>query len=182
MLSRNEALELIKNYTKKENNVKHMLAVAAIMAAIAQKLGHDSQKYELTGLLHDIDYEMTTPEQHGLAAEKILSGKVEDEIIHAIKSHNFEMSHIIPSTTMEKALVAADAVSGLVIAAALVMPSKKLDDVKLETLIGKFKSKDFARAVNRNKIKICEQIGIPLEEFLQLALDALKSVHEQLGL
>ena len=184
MMSREEAIRLVGENVSNEKIVLHMIAVSAIMKALARRLGGDERLWELVGLLHDIDYEMTRrdPKRHGLEAESILGDRVPSEVIRAIKAHNFENTGVAPESDLEKALIAADAVSGLVIASALVMPSKKLEEVRVETLERKFKQKDFARNVSRERIRFCEQLGIPLREFLEISLNALKEISSDLGL
>jgi len=107
---------------------------------------------------------------------------VPEEVIKAIKTHNFRHTGVMPETIMEKALIASDAVSGLLVACALVMPSKKLVDVKVETVTKKFKDKDFARGADRERILVCEDIGIPKEKFFEIALNGLKTISTQIGL
>ncbi|RLF09908.1 MAG: phosphohydrolase [Thermoprotei archaeon] len=184
MLSRQEALRLVKERVKKENFVKHMLAVEAIMRALAKELGGDEELWGLAGLLHDLDFEETTsnPSLHGVKACLLLEGLVPEEVLRAIRAHNYEHTGVKPETAMEKALVAADAASGLLVACALVMPNKRLEEVKLETVIRKFKAKDFARGVSRERILMCEQLGLSKERFLSIALEALKSIAGELGL
>ena len=182
--SRNEALKIVRENVANERIVLHMIAVSAIMKALARHFGEDEKTWELVGLLHDIDYEKTKndPARHGLEAEEILKGKISEEILRAIKSHNFENTGVNPESRMEKALIAADAVSGLIIASALVMPHKKLEEVRVETLEKKFKQKDFARNVSRERILFCEQIGLPKDKFFEIALNALKEISGELGL
>jgi putative nucleotidyltransferase with HDIG domain len=184
MLTRDEALSLVKKNVSKRNIVYHMLAVEAIMRNVAKHFGENEEVWGLIGLLHDIDYEKTeaTPEKHSLLAEEILKGIVPDEIIKSIKTHNFKHTGIMPENRMEKALIASDAISGLLVACALVMPSKKLADVKVETVAKKFKDKDFARGAERERILICEEIGIPREKFFEIALNGLKSIAKDIGL
>jgi putative nucleotidyltransferase with HDIG domain len=184
MLKRDEALSLVRKNITKRNIVYHMLAVEAIMRSVARYLGEDENKWGLIGLLHDVDYEKTeaTPEKHSLLAEEILRGMVPDEFIKSIKTHNFRYTGIKPENKMEKALIASDAISGLLVACALVMPSKKLADVKVETVIKKFRDKDFARGAERERILICEEIGILREKFFEIALDGLKNVAAEIGL
>jgi putative nucleotidyltransferase with HDIG domain len=184
MMTHAQALELVKKNVAKNNVVYHMIAVEAIMNASAKQLGEDKDRWGLIGLLHDIDYEKTetTPEQHSLLAENMLKDVVDADMIRAIKSHNFEYTGTKPETKMEKALIAADAVSGLLIACALVMPSKKLADVKVESVGKKFKDKDFARGADRERMLFCEQIGIPREKFFEVALNGLKESASQIGL
>ncbi len=184
MLTREEALSLVKKNVTKRNIVYHMLAVEAIMRSLAKHFGEDEYLWGLTGLLHDIDYGKTegTPEKHGILAEEILKELVPKELDRAIKAHNFQHTHIKPETRMEKALIACDAVSGLLVACALVMPSKKLADVKVKTVMKKFKDKDFARGANRERILFCEEIGVPIEKFFENALTGLKNISTEIGL
>jgi len=184
MITTEEALNLVKKNVAKRNVVYHMLAVEAIMRSLAKHLGEDEHLWGLTGLLHDIDYEKTegTPEKHGVLAEEILKGLVPEELIRAVKAHSFQYTHIKPETKMEKALIACDAVSGLLVACALVMPSRKLADVKVETVMKKFKDKDFARGADRERILLCEEIEIPIEKFFEIALNGLKNTSAEIGL
>jgi len=184
LLTRDEALRLVKANVSKRNVIYHMLAVEAIMRSVAKHYGEDETKWGLVGLLHDVDYERTetSPERHTLVAEEILKDKVPEEFIRAVKTHNFRYTGVKPEARMEKALVACDAISGLLVACALVMPSKKLADVKVETVAKKFKDKDFARGVERDRVLVCEEIGIPKEKFFEIALDGLKLVAPEIGL
>ncbi len=188
MLSRNEALGLIDQYIKNEKLKKHMLAVEAIMRALARKLGKDEKLWGLVGLLHDIDYELAHEKgedwmkYHGILAEEILKGKLPNEALHAIKAHNFENTGVKPQSDLDYALIASDSISGLIIACALVMPNKKLEEVKIETIAKKFKSKDFCRRIKREHITYCEKLGLKLGEFFELSLNALKEIASDLGL
>ena len=183
-LTRDEAYNLVESKIKRKNIVKHMLAVEAIMKSLAEYFGEDKEIWGLTGLLHDVDFEEVGENfsMHGLKAEEILKGLVPDEVIQAIKAHNYEYTGVQPKTWMEKALIAADAVSGLLVACALVMPSKKLEEVKISTLNKKFKQKDFARNVDRNRINFCEEIGLSKEKFFEIALNGLKKISQTLGI
>lgn len=184
MLTRDEALKLVQKNVTKRNVIYHMLAVEAIMRNTAKYFREDEDQWGLIGLLHDIDYEKTenTPEKHTLFAEEILKGFVTDQFIKSIKTHNFRHTNMMPENRMEKTLIAGDAISGLLVACALVMPSKKLKDVKVETVAKKFKDKDFARGAERERILFCEEIGIPREKFFEIALNALKNIATQIGL
>ena len=184
MLKRKEALNLIKENVAKRNIVYHMIAVEAVMRSLARFLGEDEDLWGLTGLVHDIDYEKIGDawEKHGVLAEEILNGMVSEEVIRAIKAHNFERTNVAPESRMEKGLIACDAISGLLVACALVMPSKKMAEVKTKTIKKKFKDKDFARGVNRERILFCEKIGVPKEKFFQIALDGLKKYAAKIGL
>jgi len=184
MLSRVEALELVKKNVSKKNVIFHMIAVEAIMRGLAKHLSVNEDKWAMAGLLHDIDYERTetTPERHSLLAEDLLKGYVDADIIRAVKVHNFEHTNVLPESMMEKALIAADAISGLLVACALVMPSKKLVDVNVGSVARKFKDKDFARGADRERMLFCEQIGIPRDKFFEVALNGLREAASQIGL
>jgi len=185
MLTREEALTLVKKNITKRNTLYHMIAVEAIMKSLARHLSENEELWGLTGLLHDIDYEKTegNPEKHALLSEKILDNfDVPEEIVRAIKAHNFHYTNVKPQNTMEKALIACDAISGLLVACALVMPSKKLAEVKVDTVAKKFRDKSFARRVERERILFCEEFMIPRKMFFKLALDGLKAVSSEIGL
>ena len=185
MLTRDEAFVLVKKNVTKKNSIFHMVAVEAIMKSIAKHLGENERLWALTGLLHDIDYEKTenNPKNHSLLSEKILGDfDVPEEVVRAIKAHNCVHSHIKPENNLEKALIACDAISGLLVACALVMPSKKLAEVKVNTIGKKFKDKSFARGVNRERILFCEEIGIPKKPFFKLSLDGIRVVSSEIGL
>ncbi len=184
-MDREEALKLLKENVKTENLIKHMIAVEAIMRKLAKELGENEDLWGLTGLLHDIDFEKTKndPKKHGIIGAEMLEGKVPKDVIRAIRRHNFDNNgENPPETKMEIGLIAADALSGLLVASALVMPHKKIEEVKVSTLINKFKDKSFARRVSREKIKYCEKLGISLERFFEIGIEALKEVSSELGL
>ena len=183
-MNREEALKLIKENVKRRNIVYHMLAVEAIMRALARNLNGDEELWGLTGLLHDLDFDKTmeNPERHGLLTAEMLRGKVPREVLRAIIAHNYERTGVKPETPMEKALIASDAISGLIIACALVMPSKKLSEVKVRTIKRKFKDKTFARGARRDRIMVCEELGLSRDEFFRIALEALQSISKDIGL
>lgn len=184
MISRAEAFSLLTKYLRDDKLIKHSLAVEAILVDMAKKLGKNKELWGVTGLLHDLDYEYTMrePEKHANISAQILGGLLPDDCVNAIKAHNYMHTDYIPTTTLDKALIAADAVSGLVIATALVMPSKKLSEVKTETLINKFNDNSFAKGCNRSRIELCLDAGIDVEEFLALSLNALKNIADELSL
>ncbi len=183
MLTREEALQLVKEHVQKENLIKHVLAVEAIMKECAEFLGEEKEKWDLVGLLHDIDFdEIEHPKYHGMIAADILKDKVDEEILNAIKSHNFENTSVMPQSKMEHCLIAADAISGLVIACAMMMPSKKLEEVKVDSIKKKYKQKDFARNCSRENMLYCEKAGIPLDKFFEISLIALQGIAPDLGL
>lgn len=183
-MRREEALALVKKRVSRRNWVNHMLAVEAIMRGLAERFGEDGEKWGLLGLLHDVDFEETenAPDRHGLRAEEMLKGNVPEDVLRAIKAHNHEHTGVKPESRMEKALIAADAVSGLIVASALVMPSKKVGEVTVETLLKKFKQRDFARGVDRTRVGVHEEINLSREEFFEIALNSLKRIGDSIGL
>jgi putative nucleotidyltransferase with HDIG domain len=182
MLERETALDLIRKYVTKENNIKHMIAVGAIMRSVASRLNEDANKWEMVGILHDIDYEICTgPEDHTIKAKDLLKDVVDAEIVEAIMAHNFENTKVPIDSRLKIGLVACDAASGLVLACALVMPSKRIVDVKLESVIKKFRSKDFAKGVSRERISRCTELGLSLEEFIALALAGMNDLSMKSG-
>jgi len=184
MLTREEALSLVNRNVKKRNIVYHMIAVEAIMRRLARYFGQDENLWGLTGLLHDVDYEKIGDdwERHGVLAGEILKDMVPEEVKRAIKAHNFERTGVNPDSRMEKALICCDSISGLLVACALVMPSKKLAEVKVKTVKKKFKDKDFARGASRERVLFCEKVGVPKEKFFEIALEGLKEHSEEIGL
>ena len=183
-MDREEALNLVKENVSNKNLIKHMLAVEAIMKGVAEKIGEDPEEWSMIGLLHDVDFDKTkdNPKIHAIIAAEMLQGKIDDEKIRVIKCHNFENTGIMPEKKVDYALIAADAVSGLVIAAALVIPSKKLADVKTDSISKRYKEKDFARNCNREHMLFCEKFGLTKEEFFEIALRSLQGISAELGL
>ena len=184
MIARDQQIELLKKYLKSDNLIKHSIAVEAILLALAKKLHKPEDIWAATGLLHDIDYDFTKtePHRHATMSAQILKGILPKEITNAIKSHNFRHTDKTPETSLDKALIAADAASGLVIATALIIPTKKLKDVTLNTLLNKYKDNSFARGCDRKRINLCEDFGLTHTDFLDISLQALISIDKDLGL
>jgi len=184
-MERERAFEILKQKINNQNLVKHCLAVEAVMRALARYFNKHENKWGLAGLLHDIDYEETKnhPEKHSLVgAEMLKELGIEQDICQAVKVHN-ETHGISAQTLMEKALFCSDPITGLIVAATLVLPSKKLSDLKPENVLNRFKEKGFARGANREIIAKCEQLlDLGLGEFSKIALDAMKSIAVELGL
>ena len=155
------------------------------MRALAGRLGADAELWAMAGLLHDIDVELTEGDlkRHTLEAEKILQENgFPQELIEAVKMHN-EAAHGKSRTEIfHKALAAGETITGLITATALVYPDKKLSSVKASSVVKRMKDKRFAASVDRSVILECEQIGIPLQEFAALCLDAMRGVAPELGL
>jgi len=184
-ITRDEALQLMKEYLKKDALRKHSLATEIIMRRIAHRRGENEDLWGIAGLLHDLDFEETKDDmpQHTLKTEAILREKgVSREIIEAIKGHNAENLGYQREKLIDHALTAAECITGMVIATALVYPDKKLASVKPQSILKRMKQKEFARNVNRDYIRECEKIGIPLEEFAELSLNAMREISDELGL
>ncbi|MFO7791574.1 MAG: HDIG domain-containing protein [Candidatus Saliniplasma sp.] len=184
MIAREEALKMMKENIDTKNLRKHCLAVAQIMKVLAQKLDRDRQKWEILGLVHDMDYEETkdNPEKHALISAEMVEGKVPEDVIRAIKAHNHKHTGVEPKSDMDNALIAADAVSGLIVATALVMPNSKLEEARPESVEKKFDDSSFAKNIDRDRIMYCEKVGLGRDEFLELSLKALQDIDEELGL
>ncbi len=174
MLDRAAALDLIHAYSPEPHMVQHALASEAVMRALAGHFGEDAETWGLAGLLHDVDYPLTkdTPEQHGVKAGELLRGKLPDEVVDAVQAHSSEYSGVMPKTRMDTALRAAETVTGLISAAALVRPTG-MEGMQASSLKKKMKDKAFAAAVSRERIKECESIGLPLDAFLTIAIGAM---------
>jgi len=183
-MTRDEALDSIEANVENKNTIKHMLATEAILRALAKRLGEDEEEWGLTGLLHDIDMELTEGDMstHSkLGADLVREMGASEAMAHAILCHNG--AHGIPrESQLDKALFCADPLTGLVIAAALVRPDKKLASVEVKSVRKKFKEKSFAAGANREQIAQCAELGIELDEFIELGLKAMKGIAEDLGL
>ncbi|NLI55938.1 HDIG domain-containing protein [bacterium] len=184
-MNRDEAIELIKEKLNDNNLVYHSISVGAIMKGVAKYFGEDENRWELCGVLHDIDYSETKddPNKHSLVgAEYLKNLGFDDEFTNAVASHN-ERHKIGRESLLAKALYASDPLSGLIVATALVMPDRKINSVKLSSVMKKFKTKEFARGADREQIKTCEsELNIPLEKFIEIALESMKEIGEEIGL
>ncbi|AMW32644.1 HD domain-containing protein [Fervidobacterium islandicum] len=180
-MTREEALELLKTHVTNRNLINHCLACEAIMRRLARHFGEDEEVWGLAGLLHDLDYDYTKdkPEEHGFKSVEILGDSVTEEIKNAILAHCEKKT---PETLMERALYAVDPTSGFIVAAALIRPEKKLNVVDVPFLLNRFKEKGFAKGANREQMKSCEDIGLSLEEFYALSLEAMKEIANEIGL
>ena len=183
-MTRDEALDSIEANVENKNTIKHMLATEAIMRALAKRLGEDEGEWGLTGLLHDIDMELTEGDMstHSkLGADLVREMGASEAMAHAILCHN--EAHGIPrESKLDKALFCADPLTGLIIAAALVRPDKKVAGVEAKSVSKKFKEKSFAAGADRGQIALCAELGIELDEFIELGLKAMKSIADDLGL
>ncbi|MFQ5772266.1 MAG: HD domain-containing protein [bacterium] len=183
-MNRQEAWELMTQYTKSENLRKHMLAVEAAMRYYARKFGEDEEKWAVVGLLHDFDYEQhPTKEEHPFVGVSILKEKgYPEEITRAILSHA-DYTGVAPESMMEKTLLAVDELTGFIVAVTLVRPTKSLMDVRVKSVKKKMKDKAFARNVRREEIeKGAELLNLPLDEHIDNVIKAMQSIAEELGL
>jgi putative nucleotidyltransferase with HDIG domain len=183
-VTRDEALSLVQEYVKNDNLIKHMLSVEAAMRFYAGKYLEDGEKWGLTGLLHDFDWEIhPTLEEHPLAGEPILRKYgVPEDVIKAIMSHA-DHTGVPRQTKMEKALYACDEVTGLITAVALVRPSRSLLDLEASSVKKKWKDKAFAAGANRDEIqKAAAEFGVELWEHVGNVIQAMRNIAPDLGL
>jgi len=181
-MNREEALELVKKNVSNKNLIKHMLAAEVCMKEMAEHLNMDKEKWALAGLLHDLDYDKTKDDfpRHGFETVEMLEGKgLPEDVLQAILSHTGSVER---KSIMDKALYAVDPLTGLIVAAALMHPSKKLGNLDVDFIMRRFKEKRFAAGANREQIKTCSELGLELEEFIRICLAGMQSISEELGL
>lgn len=189
-MTREEAIQILKENLENKNMIKHCLASGAVMRGLARKLKSqnsklkatiDENEWEVVGLLHDADAEKATDEEHGAMVGEWVGGQVSDEVIQAMAAHN-PMTGAVCQSPMDWALFAGEKLTGLIVAAALVLPSKKLADVTTEMVLRRFKEPRFAAGAKRENILECEKLGLSLEEFVDICLKAMQGISEDLGL
>ncbi|MFC2167025.1 HDIG domain-containing metalloprotein [Acidobacteriota bacterium] len=181
-MKRTEAYELVKKHLKNKNLIKHSLAVEACMRAMAAKFNQDVDKWGLAGILHDLDYEITekSPELHTTETVKMLQEMdIESEVICTIQAHAGQISC---KSNMEWSIFSIDPLTGLIIAATLMHPSKKLMEIDLEFIKRRYKEKSFARGARREDIEQIKNVGTDLDEFITICLEAMQGISEELGL
>jgi len=191
-MTRDEAVEILNSLITNPNLLKHAFAVEAVMTALAVYFKTntsykeiDESKWALTGLLHDADYDITRdqPERHTLVLQEKFSAKLDSNILHAIRAHNYAYSKIAPQTLMDWSLYCCDDLTGLITACALVLPDKKLASLTSDFVLNKFNEKSFAKGANRDQMKLCqEKLGLSLKAFIDIALTAMQRISLQLGL
>ncbi len=186
-MTREEAWALVTEYTTQPHLIRHMLAVEAAMRAYAERFGEDADEWGLVGLLHDFDYEQNpdvSVEGHPIVGARLLKERgCSDEVIRAILSHASEITGVQPESRMEQTLVAVDELTGFLVAVALVRPSKSILDVEVKSVRKKWKTKEFAAAVNRAEIEhAASELGMELNDHIQVVLDAMKGCAAELGL
>ncbi len=181
-MNRNEAFEMVQNSVKNKNLIKHMLACEACMRKMAEIFNEDKNVWGNAGLLHDLDYDKTfdKPEKHGYITVELLKEKgVKQEILDAILAHP---GHKERETLIEKALYAVDPLTGLIVAAVLMHPDRKIGSVDFDFIKRRFNEKRFAAGADREQIKSIEKSGIKLDDFILHCLNAMSEIAEDLGL
>lgn len=183
MLTYEIAKELVEEYTSNNNLIKHMRAVEVSMRAYAKKFKEDEEKWGIVGFVHDFDYEKMGkdhPSEWGLSILK--ERGAEDDVIQAIIGHGKREDEGSRPILMAKSLFAVDELTGFIVACALMNP-EKLNGLSVESILRKFKKKEFAKGVNRDDIyQGAKEINVSIEEHIQVVLDAMKGIREELGL
>lgn len=183
-MERAEAWSLLRKHLKNKNLRKHALAVEAVMRGLARRFQEDGELWGLAGLLHDIDYEATAdePDKHGqIGAEILRRAGLPETLCQAVLSHNPRAGRE-PQTLLEKALYAVDPVTGLIVAAALIHPERRLAPLDTEFILNRFKEKSFARGASRAQIETCSRLGLTLPDFIALSLESMQEIAPDLGL
>ncbi|MDP2861013.1 MAG: phosphohydrolase [bacterium] len=198
MITREEALKFLSGKIENKNIIKHMIAAEALMRALAAKLKAQNlnvkseekineDEWAMVGLLHDGDYcEGVLPEKQGIqVVEWLREGgfEVPEAAAHAMAAHNWHNTGVEPQSLMDWALFCGDSLTGLIVAAALVLPSRKLADVNTDMILRRFKELKFAAGTRREEIALCEEkFGLPLAEFVEISLKAMQDISGDLGL
>jgi putative nucleotidyltransferase with HDIG domain len=181
-MKREDALELVKKHLKNKNLVKHCLAVEACMKAVAGKLGQDTEQWGLAGLVHDLDYELTekSPELHTTETVKILKDLgIEPLVIQAVEAHAGKAPC---RNAMDWSIYSIDPLTGLIIAATLMHPDKKIKSIDPEFVKRRYKEKSFAKGARREEIEECKNIPMNLDEFITICIQAMQGIDQELGL
>jgi len=194
MITKDQALNLINEHVTNKNIVKHMLATETLMAGVYEELkgrtdedlGGTKEEWMMVGLLHDGDYCETVPmEKQGIQITEWAKEKgyeIPENVAHAMASHNHSTG-VQPLNSMDWTIFIGDSLTGLIVAATLVLPSRKLTDVTPEMVLRRFKEKSFAKGTRREDIQMCqEKIGLSLEEFVKISLESMQIIASDLGL
>lgn len=186
-MTREEAYALLLEHMSNKNLIKHSLAAEATMRALAKHFGEDEEVWGITGLLHDVDYELAQKEdaldKHGILLFEKDPEFIPEPMAHAIKSHNYTHTNVMPESKLDWAITCCDQLTGITVAAALIHPDKKLASIDPEFVLKRFNMKSFAKGASRETIAMCEEkLGIPLPEFIAITLKAMQGIHEELGL
>ncbi|HSA83457.1 MAG TPA: phosphohydrolase [Patescibacteria group bacterium] len=194
-MTRDEAYQLLTKYLQNKNLIKHSLSCEVTMKALYRHFNEGKSSYAkatedtwgITGLLHDVDYEISQKngdvEKHGTLVFIPEKDTIPADILHGIQAHAYHYSKVMPENNMDWAITACDQLTGLIVAAALVTPEKKLSTVTTEKVLKRFKEKAFAKGADREEILKCEsQLNIPLAEFVAITLTAMQTISNDLGL
>ena len=183
-MNRTDLYQILVERTPSKNLINHMLAVEAIMRSLAAFFHEDVEKWGLAGLVHDIDYAETKdkPNLHSIVgSEQLHLMGVPEDVCYAVRVHN--QLHGLPrKSMMDKALYAADPLSGLIVACALIQPERKLATVDADFVLARFREKRFAAGANRDQILSCQEMGIDVYKFISIGLTAMKEIAEEIGL
>lgn len=184
-MTRDRGLAFLKEKLNNANLVKHCLATEAFMRRLAERLGADPDDWGLVGLMHDVDLGEVGADMNrhaDVGAAWLAEKGMKPVLCEAVRKHNAEGLGLERLTVLDFALSSAETLTGLIVAAALVMPDKKLSSVTSVNVLKRMKEKSFARGASRDIIKLCEKIGIPLEEFVSIGLTAMQGIAAELGL
>lgn len=182
-MNREQALSAVRERVKNENLVKHMLATEAILRALARKIGEDEVEWGMVGLLHDIDIERVDRDmsRHGkLSAEIAQELGATSNVVHTLMTHN-EVHGVARETRLDKALFCIDPLTGLITAAVLVRPDRKISNLEAKSVSKRFKEKSFARGARREDIAACSELGLALDEFIAVGVAAMQDIASDLG-
>lgn len=182
-LNKSQALTILNTHVQNENLRRHCLSVGAVMKKLAAHFEAEAQEWEILGIIHDSDWEETkdTPEKHTIVSLQRIE---DDRFRHALMSHNTKYTHLAElNGPMEWSLECCDELTGFIVACTLVLPTKKIADLSVESILKKFPKKEFAKPVDRSQIAQCEEkLGIKLENFVQIALSAMQGIASEIGL
>ena len=194
-MDRGKLLKILQEQVENKNIIKHMFATESCMGALwdylsknnPDKVNETREEWLMAGLMHDGDYKDDVPvERQGVEITKILMEKgieVTDAVAHAMAAHNAQHTKVEPESLMDWSIFCVDSLTGLIVAATLVLPERKLSEVTVERVLNRFKEKAFARGTRRDEIAMCdEKLGISLEEFVGISLMAMQNISDHLGL
>jgi len=189
-MTRDEAYQILHSLVKNENLIKHHFACEAAMKALYIRLtpkpnSQDEEAWGIVGLLHDADYELCKnhPERHTLILEEKIGDRLDPKLMRAIKSHNWQNNGVVPKTRLDWSIYCCDELTGLIIAATLVHPEKKLGLLTVDFVMNRFNEPSFAKGANRAQILMCEkELTIPLVEFVEVVLKAMQGISTVLEL
>ncbi|MEK9208316.1 MAG: phosphohydrolase [Patescibacteria group bacterium] len=189
-MTRAEAYEALHTYITNPNLIKHHLACEAIMTSLCKRFYTNADevllnKWGIVGLLHDADYELTrgNPADHTIVLQEKIGASLDQDVMHAIKAHNYLNTGAVPSSLMDWSMYCCDELSGLIITSALSHPDKNLASLDAGFIMNRFNDSSFAKGVNHEQIKMCEEkLKIPLKDFIQISLTAMQGIASELNL